>query len=64
MKVLVTVASRAAAYATNLAVQKIIFGSGMTALVISNEEMDDIIKIVKSLIRYIRYWFIGKYVGR
>ena len=55
MKVLVTVASRAAAYATNLAVQKKIFGSGMTALVISNEEMDDIMKIVKSLIRYIRY---------
>ena len=29
--------------------QKKIFGSGMTAFIISNEEMNDIMKIVKSL---------------
>ena len=28
---------------------KIIFGSGITSLTISNEEMDDIMKIVRSL---------------
>ena len=38
-----------AASATNAAVQKKNFGSGMTALIISNKEMDDIIKIVTSL---------------
>ena len=39
----------AAASATDLAVQKKTFGSGTTALIISNEELDDIMKIVKSL---------------
>ena len=34
---------------TDTAIQKKIFGSGMTALIISNEEMKHIIKIVKSL---------------
>ena len=29
--------------------QKKIFGSGMTAFIISNQEMNDIMKIVKSL---------------
>ena len=33
---------------TDLAIQKKIFGSGITALIISKEEMEDIIKIVKS----------------
>ena len=39
----------AAASATNAAIQRNTFGSGVTTLIISNEEMNDIIKIVKSL---------------
>ena len=35
--------------ATDAAIQKKISGSGMTALIISNKEMIDIMKIVKSL---------------
>ena len=35
--------------ATDAAIQKKLFGSGMTTLVISNEEMNDIMKIVKPL---------------
>ena len=35
--------------ATDAASQKKILGSEMTALIISNEEMNDIMKIVKSL---------------
>ena len=35
--------------AADPAIQKKLFGSGMTALTVSNEEMDDIMKIVKSL---------------
>ena len=35
--------------ATDVAVQKKVFGSGMTTLIISNKEMDDIMKIIKSL---------------
>ena len=31
------------------AIHKKMFGSGMTTLIISNEEMNDIMKIVKSL---------------
>ena len=31
------------------AIQKKLFGSGMTTLIISKEEMDDVIKIVKPL---------------
>ena len=38
-----------AASATDAAIQKKIFGSGMTASIISNKEMEDIMKIVKSL---------------
>ena len=34
---------------TDAAIQKKIFGSGMTTLIISNEEMNDVMKIVKSL---------------
>ena len=40
---------KAAASATDVAIQKNIFGSGMTTLIISNGEMNDIMKIVKSL---------------
>ena len=35
--------------AADAAIQKKLFGSGMTALTVSNKEMDDIVKIVKSL---------------
>ena len=35
--------------AADAAIQKEIYGSGTTALIISNEEMEDIMKIVKSL---------------
>ena len=35
--------------ATDAAIQKTIHGSGATALIISNEEMEDIMKIAKSL---------------
>ena len=38
-----------AASATDAAIQKKIFGSGMIASIISNKEMEDIMKIVKSL---------------
>ena len=35
--------------ASDAAIQKNIYGSGTTALIISNEEMEDIMKIVMSL---------------
>ena len=35
--------------ATDAAIQEKIYGSGITALIISNKEMEDIMKIVKSL---------------
>ena len=47
--VLVPLGLTAAASATDSAIQKNIFGSGMTTLIISNEKMNDIMKIVKSL---------------
>ena len=42
-------AAAAAAAATDIAVHKKMFVSGATTLIISNEEMNDIIEIVKSL---------------
>ena len=39
----------AAVSASNAAIQKKIFESGTTALIISDEEIDDIVKIVESL---------------
>ena len=39
----------AAASATNAAIHKKMIGSGNTTLIISNEEINDIMKIVKSL---------------
>ena len=39
----------AAASATNAAIHKKMFGSEFTKLIISNEEMEDIMKIIKSL---------------
>ena len=44
-----TIGLTLAASTTDAAIQKKIFGSGMTTLIISNEEMNDIMKIVKSL---------------
>ena len=38
----------AAASATDAPIHKKMFGSGFTTLIISNEEMNDIMKIVKS----------------
>ena len=39
----------ATASATDAAIQKKFFGLGVTALIMSNKEMNDIMKIVKSL---------------
>ena len=39
----------AATSAADVAIKAKFFGSGMTALIISNNDMDDIMKIVKSL---------------
>ena len=47
--ILIPLRLTAAASATEAAVHKKIFGSGMTTLIISNEEMNDIRKKVKSL---------------
>ena len=47
--VLVPLGLIAAASATDVAIQKKIFGSDIAASIISNEEMEDIMKIVKSL---------------
>ena len=41
--------SAAAAAAADAAIEKKIYGSGTTTLIISNEEMEDIMKIVKPL---------------
>ena len=47
--VLVQLGSTAAAAATDAAIHKKMFGSSMTTLIISNEEMNDIMKNIKSL---------------
>ena len=47
--VLVPLELMAEVSAKDIAIQKKIFRPGMTALIISNKEMEDIIKIVKSL---------------
>ena len=47
--VLIPLGLTAAESATDAAIYKKMFGSGTTALIISNEEMNDIMKIVKSL---------------
>ena len=39
----------AAAAATNVAIHKKMFGSGNTILIVYNEEINDIMKIIKSL---------------
>ena len=47
--VLVPLGITAAASAIDARIQKKIHGSGTTTLIISNEEMDDILKIVQAL---------------
>ena len=47
--ILIPLGSTAAASATDAAIHKRMFGSGFIALIISNEEMNDIMKIGKSL---------------
>ena len=47
--VLMPLGLTAAVLATDVAIHKKMFGSGFTTLIISNEEMNDIMKIVKSL---------------
>ena len=47
--VLISLGLTAAASATDAAIHKKMFGSHTTTLIISNEEMNDIMKIVKSL---------------
>ena len=47
--VLISLGLTAAASATDAAIHKKMFGCGFTILIISNEKMEDIIKIVKSL---------------
>ena len=48
-KVLILLRLIKAASATDAAVYQKMFGSGTTTLIISNEEMNDFMKIVKSL---------------
>ena len=47
--VLISLGLTAAASATDVAIFKKMFGSGMTILIILNEEMNDIMNTVKSL---------------
>ena len=47
--ILIPLGLTAAASVTNATIHKKMFGSGMTTLIISNEELNDIMKIVKSL---------------
>ena len=47
--ILIPLGLTAVASATDATVHKKIFGSGFTILIISNEEMEDIMKIVMSL---------------
>ena len=47
--VLIPLGLMAAASATNAAIHNNMFGSGFTTLIISNEEMEEIMKIVKSV---------------
>ena len=48
-KVLIPLGLTAAASVKDAAIYKKMFGSGITTLIISNEEVDDFVKIVKSL---------------
>ena len=52
--VLISLGLTAAASTADAGIHKKILGSGTTTLIISNDENEDIIKIVKSL----EFWFI------
>ena len=47
--ILIPLGLTAVSSTTDAAIHKKMFGSGVTTLIISNEEMNDIMKIVKSL---------------
>ena len=47
--ILATLESSAAMSATDAAIQKQMYGSGMTALIISNDDLEDLIKIITAL---------------
>ena len=49
VSILISLGSTAPASATDTAIYEKMFGLGMTTLIISNEEMNDIMKIVRSL---------------
>ena len=51
--VLIPLTAAAAAAATDAAIHKEMFGSGVTTLIVSNEEINDIMKIIKSKILFI-----------
>ena len=52
--VVIALGLTAAASATDAAIHKKMFGSGMATLIISNEEMNDIMKIVKMLAKQLK----------
>ena len=51
--VLISLGLAAAAAATGAAIHKKMFGSGVTTLIVSNEEINNIMKIIKSKILFI-----------
>ena len=51
--VLIPLGLTVAASATDADIQNNVFGSGMTTLIISKKEMDDIMKTVKSLKEFV-----------
>ena len=53
--VLITLGFTSATSATDTAIQKEIFGSVITTLIISNEEMDDVVKKL-DLLENLVYW--------
>ena len=53
--VLIPLGSTAAAVAADTEIHKKILGSGTTTLIISNGEMEDIVKIVKSLLKLLKW---------
>ena len=59
--VLIPLGLTASASATDVAIHKKMFGSGKTILVISNEEINDIMKIVKPLEES---WFLIKSISK
>ena len=56
ISVLIPLGFLAAALATDVAIHKEMFGSGATTLIISNEEIKDIMKIV---VFTCRVWFVN-----